>query len=174
MKLRLSRILFAVSSLLCACAAAIGIRSYWRADGLSIGSVWAITTRGELFVGRSVLPYPDAGPVRLTSFHEDAQQVAEHLETLHENGRWVADRNGFGLHQWRGQVDTGGWGLSVADTQIVAVPSFLLAAIASLPAWRWSFVLWRRRSRRVGGFCPACGYDIRFSNGRCPECGLAA
>jgi hypothetical protein len=40
----------------------------------------------------------------------------------------------------------------------------LLAAVA--PVRRL-----RRRSRRCRGLCPACGYDLRQSPDRCPECG---
>ena len=56
------------------------------------------------------------------------------------------------------------------------VPYWFLMAVISIPA---GFALkrrWRRRraARWVeAGRCAACGYDVRASPGRCPECGAA-
>jgi hypothetical protein len=47
---------------------------------------------------------------------------------------------------------------------------FLIAttAIAPFVAFRRT---WRRRRRRGENQCAACGYDLRATPDRCPECG---
>jgi hypothetical protein len=51
------------------------------------------------------------------------------------------------------------------------VPHWIAVALfALLPAARLALYL-RRRSRPAPGHCPACGYDLRATPHRCPECG---
>ena len=54
---------------------------------------------------------------------------------------------------------------------LLSVPYWMLAAAAAvLPLFRLPAAI-RRRTRRKAGLCQKCGYDLRESPDRCPECG---
>lgn len=44
--------------------------------------------------------------------------------------------------------------------------------LVTLPAWLiLAGILILKRPRQIPGLCPTCGYDLRASHDRCPECG---
>ena len=83
------------------------------------------------------------------------------------------DRIGFGFVKMRERTDPG---TSSVTTGILAPCWFLALVTGVLPAM--GLTRWRRSARAArrqnAGQCAACGYDLRASPQRCPECGAAA
>ena len=94
----------------------------------------------------------------------------------HDDYGWTYIRSAPGS---MGGTDYGkrllGFGTDVAPAggRYVNVPYWFLILVTAV----WPLIMARRelrRWRRFGrGLCPVCGYDLRASTDRCPECGTA-
>ena len=165
---RVARILLrtctALSLSMCVAACALWIRSEWTGDVV----VWNgdhhhIVVRSEQGLIRTDVSPAD--PAEPRGFRRDS---------------WThADPWGWSAWRWQGPRwwDRIGFGHYVGGTQSGArvdqfvVPYYALFALTAilpgLVALRWL----KTRRRQNAGVCANCGYDLRASPERCPECG---
>ncbi len=155
------------SVLLALGVAASWVRSYWRADAIEFRSDHPLQTRfltanrGRL-TGAIVFPRGSGFDSGLKSrFHYESNPASDPLSLPHS----------FLGTSWFRQLS---FGRDVGRAGAVVIPhGYLLILFAAVPAFR----LYRRLRRRrlsLPGHCPTCGYDLRATLDRCPECGTVA
>jgi hypothetical protein len=164
LKRRVLDLLTVMSLLLCVAACVLWVRSYRLFE--TIGCVRARTRddwvtldsfRGSVWIGcTSSRPVADGNPD--AGFFWKAEAVVatpgdayswRHLAFIRDDPEGNLRRTGVIVPHW----------LAVAGT--VALPTVRRAR--------------RRRSQqKTWGCCHACGYDLRATPGRCPECGKIA
>jgi hypothetical protein len=173
---RLFTILSALSLLLCVATVVLWVRSYWATDLVG----W---TRAD----RRVL---GAGGMR-------GRLVLVRTVPTKEMPDYFRPNGGPGWRYYRGEAGSGwalefgegetGWrlaGLRYAEgpqlfshCHALVVPCWLLLVGFGTPLVGWLSILCRRHSRerrRQEKLCRHCGYDLRATPGRCPECGTPA
>lgn len=174
----------AVSMLLCAATVGIWVRSYY------VTTSWTFHRHNQLWEMSS-----DNGRLRLDNRPQIAFERRRLLEQMESVARSQTDYLSAMIDGARGEIgnvnatrgvefsNTYATALtrlrqlqaapatpasmhSVSDAVVVAAT--LLPALFCLPRFLRARRHWHRRRR---GLCPRCGYDLRASPERCPECG---
>jgi hypothetical protein len=196
---RLLNLLTLLSLLLCVAVCVLWVRSYFRRDEVSAaragGTLWrAFSGRGRLQVLASG-PWPLRQPLRwrtATPFPPGPARVVAGAT----GGRWSAwersdgTSGGCGIARFHYRADgvlppVERWGefspaLTPTPPQRGAYRtvkySSIALTLAVLPlVWLATRLIqrWRHAGRAAAGLCRRCGYDLRATPGRCPECGEA-
>ena len=187
MKRRLLNLLTALSLLLCAAAAALWGRSYFApdeaswtrhhvsADGYKRSDHDLISHRGRLVLRVTSQDFRPLPPGVAEPMADEYRRHDRGLDLHRPNlsppfvmptgGWWV--RRGFSYHKFGGAMTPT---IYNEQSQLTAPHGSLVAAAALLPA-AYGAQRWRSRRRSRPGACATCGYDLRGTPDRCPECG---
>ena len=157
---RVLNLLTALSLLLCVAAVALWIRSYYRSDGFGYAQrcseaerrsdYWVYSTRGRMTFITALLGLPDKeiGPFWNSGLPDDPYRMEE---------------TGFYLL---------GWNLEQYPSYAtVSAPHWALAMLLGVAPAAAALTHFRRIRRQTRDRCRSCGYDLRATPERCPECG---
>jgi hypothetical protein len=161
---------FSLLSLFLAITAAImWVRSYFIGEGIyrdGFSTMSLTNSKGQIRLGRvteadgsSYKETPTWGFDKQSPFDMAANGIGTSFAGFYWywGTRWYSDgTGGANYHPY------------------ILIPHWsIVTAALILPAW-WMVAFCRRRRRQWredSGLCPRCGYDLRASKERCPECG---
>ena len=155
---------------------ALWVRSFWLADifrwthiqldEFSVTTVEVISNRGRLVFDQSEDSSEGLvrGELEEVDFgHSFRWMSRSRIVPLYPWHTWEAWRISFASHETH---DASGW--------FISGPHLLVIVFAGVMPVLWFTHLARDRHRRrriAEGRCATCGYDLRASSDRCPECG---
>jgi hypothetical protein len=83
---------------------------------------------------------------------------------------------GFGFHLFRtvGPAQGGNWRVGGLPYISLFAPYWFLVIVFGTAPMVWMWRRWTRSERQSLSLCSTCGYDLRATPHRCPECGAMA
>ncbi len=165
----------ALSAAACAACAALWVSSFWTAGVLIWDRPgWSFVVRAQRNLIGIRLFADDQGPDRGLSVQRypnpDFKRTGGLWDELRLPGAGTLSKIGFGYSVIYTDQQLG-WRLGNQPVHQIYVPHWFLALLfAILPALYLRATI-RDRKRNRAGLCPVCGYDLRATPDRCPECG---
>jgi hypothetical protein len=159
MRRRAFDLLALASALLCVGCIALWARSHWAHDSVYFESrehgYLVATSRGDVRLMRRDMTF-GVGVQRGSYPPSD-----------------IEGRDRPGVRQFLGAA-TGAGGFGGAPARWIIVPLWMPVVVTAIVPTAW-LLYQRRTARRVReGLCRHCGYDMRATPDRCPECGAPA
>jgi hypothetical protein len=176
-----------VSLALCCGTMALWVRSYWRNDAISrtqyfpldghpVSENWIpdlpanySATPPPIAISRYIMFLSLRGEGEIAG-HHNVERIIFSLPgwyRFHEpaHGSLRSQTNRFGF-LWMTEDHPG------MASFTVRFPIWPIVAVTAILPTCWLFRPYRRKRRRMRkGLCPHCGYDLRATPNRCPECG---
>jgi hypothetical protein len=166
--MRLARWLFNITSILslliCIATAAVWIRSYFVGDNWVWYEQECQNCYNTIRSGRGWIRYGWTDMTMMTGINPPAGHFAlKPAEALYPFGvAWGNDKiPGYRYY---------GHSTALVVDVAYAIPFAITAMLPSI----WLLSYRRRRRRARVGLCKVCGYDLRASPARCPECGTCS
>jgi hypothetical protein len=188
MKTRLFNLAAGVSLVLCLAAIGFVVRSLFARDTVGLllinqpavryavsldswqGSAVVMFTRTARIDGAPVPEWTSQRPQRFRVASFPRGDLYEQLVIYQNMGHWFAGfAAGSGFTATKPKT---GPITIVSKNWLVAAPWWAIAVVAAVLPTLW---LKRRRDQRrlsLAGRCRNCGYDLRATPDRCPECGM--
>jgi hypothetical protein len=156
--------------MICVAIIALWLRSYWRVDSVSLFPSpqrhWILrSAAGRVYV-QQWLATNSLWEGVPSSYNSGAVSTAGGYLPL--SGYFA----GFGYYHHTGPFS----GTTIGGVGAVLIPHWCFAAMSAVLPALWLRRTLRRRktaARLQANACLACGYDLRASKDRCPECGTA-
>ena len=160
MRRRLVTFCSAISLLLFVAVCGLWVRSYWVESRVEHGM-----TDPEF--------YKRATAWRVSSKSGGAEATIFWERDVSRHGK-RADWSVAGFHWVRAASIPYDTETTFVQFDFLRVPYWFLVGLTALAPLKGIGLLYRNSRRRLPGTCPFCGYDLRATPERCPECGREA
>jgi hypothetical protein len=160
---RLFNFVAGVSLVWCLATVAFCVRSYRRMDIVRIktSTRWVAAALNQGQLQTSTWPRSAHDPPVSAGWESVPANVRESAGPSPLWSSWFA---GFGY----------GHDMGISGMQLVVLPAWWLIAITAVLPAVWIYHRIRRRRWKAQHRCAHCGYDLRATPDRCPECGTQA